>query len=213
MCSLQTNAQKIVLLPINFVRLFTDPLADRLIHVTTQQAEIVQSPTAKSRLLGFINRVGFTSKPKETAYQRLSSQVVAHASSVRSSLAAYLTNSLNAVQTQWYRMAVGDSNVDRTLCIALGYFVVIAGAGFYLQYTQNRPAREAGAAIRDHIKHNFTMVKVSAITSSLVCYCIISPRADTADVFPTLRPQCSFSSKSLSSQQCVVCYSIYLPFL
>lgn len=121
----------------------------------------MQSPSAKTRLLGLISKLGLSSsKPEQASQQRIFSQISTHLTALQAAIAASLAKTLSAVRSQWYRMAVGDTNIDRTLCIGLGYFVIIAGAGVYLHLSQNRPAREAGAAVRDHIKHNFTMVKV-----------------------------------------------------
>lgn len=124
----------------------------------------MQSPLAKTRLLGFVSKLGLTSKTKETTRQHLFGQISSHVIALKGVITASIAKTVSGVQNQWYRMAVGDTNLDRTLCIALGYFVIIGGAGVYLNYTQNRPAREAGAAIRNHIKHNFVMVKVSVLS-------------------------------------------------
>lgn len=57
-------------------------------------------------------------------------------------------------------MAVGDSRLDRFLCIAVGYAMIVSGAIVYLKYTQNAPARQAGIAIRETVKQHLTLIKV-----------------------------------------------------
>lgn len=163
----QTNAQKIFLLPINFVRLFTDPVADRLIGaVATPQKEAAPVPTLKGRLMTAFGKLSSSSSAtkQETLFQRYLDHSLFHIQpyfdSIRTAITASLSGIAKAIKQQWYSMAVGDSNTDRTLCIALGYCVIIGAAGVYLHHTKNTQAREAGAAVRDIVKQHFTLVKV-----------------------------------------------------
>jgi hypothetical protein len=71
-----------------------------------------------------------------------------------------ITGCIGFVSRHWHSMAVGDSRMDRLLCIAVGYAIILTGAVVYLRYTQNAPARQAGAAIRETIKQHLNLVKV-----------------------------------------------------
>lgn len=168
--SFQTNAQKIVLLPINVVRLFTDPLADRLIGIIVKRHAVTSAePTFKARVLDAFGRFTTSANKKSGSpiqqyTEHLQKSVLPYIDSSRLLIAKFIADSLKAIKDQWYAMAVGDSNFDRTLCIALGYCVILAGAAAYLRHTQNTQAREAGAAVREIVKQHFTLVKVSLLS-------------------------------------------------
>lgn len=66
-------------------------------------------------------------------------------------------------------MAVGDRNIDRALCIALGFSVIIVGAGLYLRYTRNVPAREGNVNVREIIRQQFTLLKVRVLSGFSNC--------------------------------------------
>jgi hypothetical protein len=158
---LQTNAQKIFLLPINFVRLFTDPLADRLVGLLGKRQDTVPTSTVKRRML---SALGIFSASSSTHSKPLSSQfqfyIEAYLGYIRTAITAFFVSGFRGMKNQWYAMAIGDSNIDRTLCIVLGYLVIGAAAGAYLHHTQTIQAREAGAAVRDIVKQHFLLVKV-----------------------------------------------------
>lgn len=149
------------------MRLFTDPLADRLVGLLGKRQDTLPTPTLKSRLLSALGTLGASSssssKP-ESLSRGLISQiqfyVQAYLGYARSAITAFILGGFRGIQNQWYAMAVGDSNLDRTLCIALGYLVIGAAAGAYLHHTQNVQAREAGVAVRDIVKQHFLLVKV-----------------------------------------------------
>lgn len=162
-----------MLLPVNLVRLFTDPLADRLIGIIGKRQIVAPpEPTFRNRLSHALGRlVSSPAKRSESPlqlyighYQKL---VLPYIEALRLAVAKFAMDSVKAIKSEWYAMAVGDSNFDRTLCIALGYFVILAGAAAYLRHTQNIQAREAGTAVREIVKQHFTLVKVGIVFHTL----------------------------------------------
>lgn len=173
-CFIQTNAQKLLLLPLNVVRYFTDPIADASVSlfrkssvesVTPDQAsytsrvgEIVSASRGLAARLA-----GSRSQPvhAETWLTRSRGIVGHQVEAIKTYIADTAVQKLQDVKHTWHTMAVGDSQLDRGLCVALGYVVIIVGAGLYLRHTQSGPVRDASAAVREAIRQHLTLAKVS----------------------------------------------------
>jgi len=213
-CSLtghQTNALRLVLLPISIVRLVTDPIADLIISATNQAKKSIlpirQEPPKhglalriKALVQAVMSRLAGR-EPPPAARQTLSAYLKIRFEAYRDLTRVASLKVAEAIQTRWYLMASQDTELDRVLCIALGYAVVLAGAAFYLRHSQNQQARNGMRAVRDAVKQQFVLFKVSyAQRGHIACDSRSSCR------------QRSFSSlRSFYSQRCVVSCSTWLP--
>lgn len=157
----QTNAQRLLLLPINLVRYVTDPIAEsilrasRLASSSSFEAAPLDADVAKSGLITHIFRL-------------VDGKIVHQAGFSKAHLAdfqAKVSFALQQAKTVWLEMARNDTSRDRALCIMLGYFVAVATAIICLRHTSNVQARNATRAIRDAIKHQIFLAKVSMRSS------------------------------------------------
>ena len=182
-----TNALRVFFVPVNVVRLATDPLADILVALVNKartallggkfrQRMAVEASkphnTLMSRILQYMREMYTTmtlARPQESTPPPPSTLVSSY-KSFRSLSVAYLAylrimlkQTTSTARLRWRTMASHDTDLDRILCIAVGYIVFICGAALYLRYTQNLQARNATRAVRDALRQHFVLGKVCII--------------------------------------------------
>lgn len=168
----QTNALRLVFVPINVVRLVTDPVADFLVDSLKGTApgsstDLHRANTDSERKLSLAGlfrrfiRQAVQPEAPQSSYQRAKHAVSAAYLDYRAQLRHAIMAGGRGVQARWATMAVRDQDIDRVLCIALGYAVLIAVAALYLRHTQNLQARNATRAVRDALKQQFVLFKAA----------------------------------------------------
>lgn len=66
----------------------------------------------------------------------------------------------NAALDRWYRFAVGRSSLDRSVCIFVGYVVLIVAGSFYLGRSRGIPRSRNGSGLNDIIRQQGVFLKV-----------------------------------------------------
>lgn len=143
----QTDAYKLLLLPINIVRLGTDPIASLLLAFSGKGSKSATRLTTGS----------FLARTLPTSVKTL---YTTHVTSRVSVLASQASRVLRAASALWRSMPRNDSTIDRVCCILLGYVVVLATAIICLRHTRNVQARNATLAFREAIKQQVILAKV-----------------------------------------------------
>ena len=155
-----------VLLPINLVRLVTDPVADRLVALLGHgKAKLVSpQPPVAVRTSWIAAAVSLLKSRREeskpTSIHRTVQQVRAAVELYGKSFTDTVETARHVGQLRWRSMATEDGDIERILCVALGYALVIAVAAMYLRYTHNIQARNASRVVREAVQQHFVMVKV-----------------------------------------------------
>ena len=182
-----TNALKAVFVPVNIVRLGTDPIADFVIdlvhHFRYHSLQGFRQRLLRDRIyerkpdpkipVGLLiyrwtrDHIKLFKIKQETPPSSSFSSVAVYTETVKSQSAKYrdslyfiFKETTSSARLRWQTLASHDTDLDRILCITIGYTIVIAGAALYLKYTQNVQARNATRVVRDALNQQFVLCKV-----------------------------------------------------